>query len=110
MPPGPPDMGKIAAFYERYGLRVVGGHDHDYERFAPQNPSGQADANGIREFVVGTGGKSLYGWGTVKANSEKRLNDRYGVLKLTLNPGSYGWEFVDTAGTVADSGTGQCVT
>jgi hypothetical protein len=89
---------------------VLNGHDHSYERFAPQNSSGQADANGIREFVVGTGGKSLYAWGTVKANSEKRINDRYGVLKLTLNSGSYGWEFVDTAGTVADSGTGQCVT
>jgi acid phosphatase type 7 len=91
---------------------VLNGHDHMYERFAPQNPSGSADsANGIREFVVGTGGRDLYQWGTIKPNSQFRDNQHHGVLKLVLHDGSYDWQFIDTSsatGGVLDSGTGQC--
>ncbi len=87
---------------------VLNGHDHTYERFAPQNPDGQADSRGIREFVVGTGGRSLYSFGTAKPNSEVRINDRYGVLKLILNATSYDWQFIDTTGGVADSGSTNC--
>jgi acid phosphatase type 7 len=87
---------------------VLNGHIHNYERFAPQTPSGGADpAQGIREFVVGTGGKSLNTF-TKKgvANSQVRLANAYGVLKLTLHPSSYDWQFVTApGGTVADSGS-----
>ena len=73
---------------------VLNGHDHDYERFAPQTPAGAADpAYGIREFVVGTGGRSHYQFATIKPNSQVRNDDTYGVLFLTLRPSSYSWRF-----------------
>lgn len=88
---------------------VINGHDHDYERFAPQNPLGQADPLGIREFVVGTGGASQYGLGTRKANSEVFHSGTFGVLKLTLGEGVYQWEFLPVAGeSFTDSGSGIC--
>jgi hypothetical protein len=89
---------------------VVSGHDHNYERFAPQDPSGAADqARGIREFVVGNGGRELRPFGTIKANSEVRNSTTYGVLKLTLHPTSYDWQFVPVAGqSFTDSGSDQC--
>ncbi len=90
---------------------ILNGHDHDYERFAPQNPSGQADtAHGIREFVVGTGGKTLRAFGTILPNSEVRNSNAFGVLKMTLHAGSYSWAFVPIAGqTFTDSGTANCI-
>jgi hypothetical protein len=89
---------------------VVNGHNHEYERFAPQNPDGIADAtNGIREFVAGTGGAGLYGFGTVQPNSQVRNNTAHGVLKLTLHQGSYDWSFVPVPGeTFTDSGSATC--
>jgi hypothetical protein len=89
---------------------VVNGHDHDYERFAPQDPSGAADASrGIREFVVGTGGVALRPFGTIQPNSEVRNAETNGVLKLTLRSGDYDWEFIPVAGkTFTDSGTDRC--
>jgi hypothetical protein len=98
------------ALYAANADVVVSGHDHDYERFAPQSPSGVADASrGIREFVVGTGGRSHYSFGTIKANSQVRNATTYGVLKLTLKPNSYEWNFVPVAGqTFTDSGTTSC--
>ena len=89
---------------------VMNGHDHDYERFAPQTPSGVADnVHGIREFVVGTGGRALYHLGTLRANSEVFNSTTYGVLKLTLSAGSYSWQFIPVAGqTFTDSGSGSC--
>ena len=99
------------ALYD-YGADVVlNGHDHTYERFASQNPSGQADPlRGIREFIVGTGGADLYSFSTIRPNSEVRNNTTWGVLKLTLHPTSYDWEFIPVAGqTFRDSGTGDCV-
>jgi Calcineurin-like phosphoesterase len=98
------------ALYEAHADVVVTGHDHDYERFAPQNADGVADAGrGIREFVVGTGGKNQRPFGLVVANSEIRNADGFGVLKLTLRPGSYDWRFIPEAGkTFTDSGTDNC--
>jgi hypothetical protein len=89
---------------------VVSGGDHDYERFSPQDPSGTADpARGIREFVVGTGGAFLLPFGTIQPNSEVRSTGTYGVLKLTLHPRSYDWQFVPVAGkTFTDFGTDEC--
>jgi hypothetical protein len=89
---------------------VVSGHDHDYERFAPQSPEAKADvAHGMREFVVGTGGKNHRPFEAAHANSEVRNADTFGVLKLTLQPEKYAWEFVPVdGGTFRDSGEGQC--
>jgi hypothetical protein len=88
---------------------VLGGHDHDYERFAPQTPTGQPDAErGIREFVVGTGGRSHYRFHDVQPNSVLRDDVHFGVLFLTLHPDGYAWRFVSTARRTIDAGTGVC--
>jgi Glycosyl hydrolase family 99/Calcineurin-like phosphoesterase len=89
---------------------VLNGHDHDYERFAPQTPSGTLDPKrGIREFVVGTGGKNHYALGQPVANSRAQNNTTFGILKLTLRPSSYSWRFVPEAGkTFTDSGSTGC--
>ena len=99
------------ALYEDGADVVINGHDHTYERFAPQNPNGQADANrGIREFIVGTGGAGLYAFPSIQPNSQVRNNTTYGVLKLTLHSTSYDWQFVHIAGqTFTDSGSSNCV-
>jgi hypothetical protein len=89
---------------------ILNGHDHDYERFARQSPTGVADnVSGIREIVVGTGGRALYSLGTRKANSEIYNSSTFGVLKLTLSAGSYSWQFIPIAGqTFTDSGSESC--
>ena len=86
---------------------ILNGHDHDYERYRLQDPSGRATGTGIREFVVGTGGGSLYNFSTVDANSVKRIK-RFGVLFLTLGSDGYTWRFVNEAGVTADSGSTGC--
>ncbi len=92
--------------YAAHADIVFNGHDHDYERFALQNPSGAADRNGIREFVVGTGGAPLYRFGATVANSQVRNNSTWGILVVTLNAHSYSWLFVPQAGqSFTDSGT-----
>lgn len=98
------------ALYDAHADVVVNGHDHDYERFAPQNPSGEADpVRGIREFVVGTGGKNHRPFHQPDKNSEVRNADAFGVLKLTLRSHGYDWSFVPEAGkSFTDSGTGIC--
>jgi len=97
------------ALYDAEAEVVVAGHDHTYERFAPQDPGGTLDpSRGIREFVVGTGGRSLYSFGSPEANSEVRHNQSFGVLKLTLSPGAYAWEFLPVSGSFTDSGSGTC--
>jgi alkaline phosphatase len=88
---------------------VVNGHDHDYERFAPQDPAGREDREGgIREFVVGTGGHDLTPFQTTAANSELRASLVPGVLELTLRDGSYDWRFVPIEGDFSDAGTAFC--
>jgi len=90
---------------------VINGHAHNYERFAPQDPNGNLDAvNGIREFVVGTGGESLMSFSTTIApNSEVRNNTSHGVIQFTLHATSYDWQFIPVAGqTFTDSGTQAC--
>src|SRR6266498_2341291 len=90
---------------------VVNAHYVFYERFAPQTPAGSADPSfGIRELVVGTGGGGdATKFGTIRANSEVRNSGTFGVLKLTLDDGSYAWQFVPIPGkSFTDSGTGTC--
>ncbi len=89
---------------------ILNGHDHIYERFTPQAPNGVVDTlRGMREFIIGSGGANHTSLATIAANSEVRNVDTYGVLKLTLHPTSYDWQFVHEAGkTFTDSGTGTC--
>lgn len=107
------DDGAYDAFWKtlyRAGADLVlVGHDHDYERFAPQNPSGHADPeHGIRQFVVGTGGQALRSFGAVRPNSEARNDRDWGVLRLQLRVDGYDWEFLPVLGLFADSGQGRC--
>jgi hypothetical protein len=84
---------------------VLNGHEHNYQRYAKQDPAGQAVANGVREFVVGTGGKSHYALLDVKdPNYEVGNATDFGVLRLRLGESSYSWEFVASNGAVLDSG------
>jgi Calcineurin-like phosphoesterase len=96
--------------YAAHADLVLAGHEHSYERFAPQNTDGQLDPkNGIRLIVVGTGGRSHEMLGFAAPNSELRNWDTYGVLKLELSPARYTWEFIPEEGkTFRDSGSGAC--
>lgn len=89
---------------------VINGHDHDYERFAPQDPTGITDnERGIREIVVGTGGAGLRPFKAIRANSEVRDAKTHGVIRLALGPENYSWDFVPVAGaTFTDSGSDRC--
>jgi acid phosphatase type 7 len=99
-----------AALYEAGADVLLSGHDHDYERLAPSNPSDGGDtARGIRQFVVGTGGAHLRPFATIDSDSEIRSSTAFGVLELTLRDGAYDWRFVPEAGqTFTDSGSGAC--
>jgi hypothetical protein len=98
------------ALYESGADVVLGGHDHVYERFARQAPNGALDPeHGIREFVVGTGGKSHYGFEQIEPNSQARSSSTFGVLELTLHEHSYEWRFVPEAGEIfTDAGSSTC--
>ena len=89
---------------------VLAGHEHHYERFAPQDPDGRADpARGVRQFVVGTGGAPTYRVERVLANSEARNDRVHGVLALTFRPDGYSWKFVPVrTHRFRDSGSGTC--
>src|SRR5205823_4448967 len=100
--------------YDAGAELVINGHHHDYERFAPQTPTGVVDtAHGIREIVVGTGGgEGLFPFATTAPHSEVRNNETFGVLKLTLGLIGYEWKFIPIEGpqfsSFTDSGSGTC--
>ncbi len=104
----------VSAFWDAlydYGAELVlHGNEHNYERFAPQNPAGQLDESfGIREIVSGTGGRGHYSLSNVRPNSQVRNTTAFGVTKLTLHASTYDWQFVPVPGqTFADSGTTAC--
>lgn len=99
----------MAALYKFRADILIAAHDHTYERFMPQDANGVPDlAYGVRLFVVGTGGASLYSFQTPVANSEARFNYLNGVLMLTLHPTSYDWEFIPVEGTFSDVGSASC--
>lgn len=98
------------ALYDAGADVIVNGHDHDYERFAPQDPNGKADPErGIRQFVVGTGGARLRNFETTRANSEVRDARTHGVIRFVLSPDGYQWDFIPVAGqTFTDEGSDDC--
>lgn len=89
---------------------VLNGHEHNYERFAPLDARGRPNArSGMREFVVGTGGGSeLYRLGSGIRGSQRRIDGRYGVLRMRLRARSYAWKFVSVAGSTLDRGRTKC--
>ena len=99
-----------SALYDGGADLVLSGHEHNYERFAPMDARGRLDnARGIREFVVGTGGKSHYDFGSPVPGSQVRNADTFGVLQLTLSPDGYQWRFMPVQGaSFTDSGSGTC--
>jgi hypothetical protein len=109
-----PGSNSVAPLYQTlydHGADVVlVGHDHHYERFAPQNTNGGRDlTRGIRQFLVGTGGRGFHPVNTPRPNSEVRQNATFGVLNLALHPTSYDWQFVPEAGrTFRDAGSQAC--
>jgi hypothetical protein len=98
------------ALYDAGADIVINGHDHDYERFAPQRPDGTTDsAKGIREFVVGTGGVGLRPFATTRANSQVRKSTVLGVMRFELKASSYTWRFMPVAGSSwTDTGSTDC--
>jgi hypothetical protein len=98
------------ALYVAHADLVLNGHDHDYERFAPQTPDAKADpASGITEIVAGTGGRSHYKIGAIEPNSQVSNGTTYGVLFVTLHPHSFDWKFAPEPGsTFTDSGNQRC--
>ena len=98
------------ALYDAGADVVLTGHAHFYERFGPQDPNGVADpARGIRQFIVGTGGKNQRPFGSVVPNSEVLNTGTFGVLTLVLRPDGYTWNFVRAAGKAfTDSGSAMC--
>jgi hypothetical protein len=88
---------------------LLSGHDHNYERFRPLTVGGERDPEGVRQFVVGTGGKSLLPFTKVVPGSQVRIDDAYGILELRLRRAGYAWEFLrEPDGKVLDSGQGRC--
>jgi hypothetical protein len=107
---GVPDVLPLfQALYDADAEVVINGDDHFYERFAPQDPVGEEEDEGIRQFIVGTGGSSLSSFGAGAPNSEVRFSEAFGVLALTLLPDGYEWAFMSVAGSdFNDPGTGTC--
>jgi acid phosphatase type 7 len=95
------------ALEERRATFVLSGHEHNYERFAPRRSTGET-GGGVRSFVVGTGGRNVYGFDTPQPGSEFRLPDTFGYLRLTLNDRAYTAEFVAENGEIKDTTTGTC--
>lgn len=98
----------FAALVAGGGDVAVTGHDHFYERFAKLDGDGSASPQGARQFVAGTGGRSLYPALAVRGFSEVLRTGRFGVLELTLEPDSYAWRFVAIGGEVLDQGDEAC--
>jgi len=103
-------MGPLWKVLYRHGVDVVlNGHEHNYERFSLMSPAGRwAPRAGIREFVVGTGGRGHYSLGRPSRGSQRRIDNRFGVLRMVLHPRSYEWRFVAGFGGVLDRGRRAC--
>jgi alkaline phosphatase len=109
VPPTPAVRPLFNALYKAGAEVVLNGHQHSYERFAPQDADSNFVARGTRQFVVGTGGAQLEDFVTVAKNSRRRYVAGHGVLRMTLGPGKYSWKFLPVPGAPpADSGYANC--
>jgi hypothetical protein len=88
---------------------VLNGHKHNYQRANLLGPTGAVDSRGIRLIIVGTGGVDLSGSAALRPGFQVFDNKTFGVLRVTLHPGSYDWQFVPEPGkTFRDAGTDLC--
>ena len=104
--------------YAHHATLILNGHDHVYSRFAPMDPAGNPDPHGIREFIIGTGGEALDTIIPSTPNLQAWADQYYGVMKLTLRPDGYAWDYqsalesptapAGTPPTYSDSGSGTC--
>ena len=102
-------MNLYTILYDAGADVILNGHEHVYERFAPQTSAGVKDTlKGIAEFVVGTGGGTLRGFNPPAPNSVARIEGHFGILKMTLGKEGYQWAFIDTNRRIWDPGTGKC--
>jgi acid phosphatase type 7 len=97
----------VTAYAKKFEIALAG-HDHNYERFAPMDPNGVVTSSGIRSFVSGLGGRSISPLNAPVTGSEFGYDSDYGVLFLTIEPGSYSWEFRTISDVVVDAGSGAC--
>ena len=107
------DSPAVQPFWDVLGAEgadvVLNGDDHHYERFAPLDAAGERATNGMRQFIVGTGGAGLRALGPINPRSDFQIVDVHGVLRLTLKPTDYQWAFVaEPDGRVLDEGTAAC--
>ena len=105
--------------YAHHADLVLNGHDHVYSRFAPMDPAGNPDPrNGIREFVIGTGGEALDTVLPSTPNLQAWSDQYFGTMKLVLHPHGYSWDYesalenpaapAGTPSSYSDTGNGQC--
>jgi acid phosphatase type 7 len=106
--PHPETAPLFEALYEHGAELILTGHSHNYERFAPITPAGDPDPAGLRQFVVGTGGRSHQTPGPQVVNSEVLLTGVFGVLELSLDSSSYTARFIREDGAVVDQSAGTC--
>ncbi len=105
---GNPEVGALWHELDRAGAELaIAGHDHLYEWFAPLGSSGRPKRGGVRQFVVGTGGRSLYRFGEPQPGSIAR-ESRFGALALDLGEGGFSWRFIDVEGATRDRGEAHC--
>jgi hypothetical protein len=108
-PPATDTRPLVQALYDAGAELLMAGHNHVYERFAPQTPAGRRDdRHGIRQIVAGTGGAELYPFGRPAANSEAHDDHTFGVVRLTLSPGAYRWDYLPASGSFTDTGHDTC--
>lgn len=107
-----PGISQVKPFWDKlyaaHADLVLVGHDHNYQRFAPMAPDQSADANGLRQILIGTGGRRFYALRATHPQLEASTDSSFGVLKLTLTSGGYTGEFVRSTGTFTDTFTGTC--
>ncbi|CAA9377149.1 MAG: Alkaline phosphatase [uncultured Nocardioidaceae bacterium] len=99
----------FAVAYQNRGELFLSGHDHNYQRFAPRRPDGSiSTSTGVRQFVVGTGGKDLRGYRTTRQRTQYRQNTRFGALRLVLSSTGYSARFMSISGSTMDTASGTC--
>jgi acid phosphatase type 7 len=103
------DMQALWSAMNDYGVdAVLNGHVHTYERFDQLNTAGAPSADGVREFIIGTGGVGHYTNGPPKPGSVVRIETEFGYTRFQLFSNGYSWDFINDKGQILDSGTAPC--
>jgi hypothetical protein len=105
--PNPQLRDLVSLLFESGADVIVNGHEHFYERFSRQDADGRQNENGVRQFTVGTGGAQLSPFVNAAPNSAVRIS-AHGIIRFTLRPVSYDWEFIEVNNALADNGSTPC--